>query len=246
MKTVYRKPECIGNNKANPFCPGCMHSIVVRLVAEVIEEFGIVDRTILFPGVGCDANGAFGYLDLDNIVSAHGRACAVASAYKRCNPDNVAITYQGDGDLAAIGFAESMHAANRGDNITVIFVNNVQYGMTGGQMAPTTLEGMKTTTTPYGRNPETEGYPMHVCEMMNLLKRPSYIARGTCTDPKNVLKTKEYIRKALTNQLDGKGFSIVEILSACPSNWGLSPLKCIDFINDKMIPEFPLGEFRAR
>lgn len=246
MKTVYKKPACIGEFKANAYCPGCMHSTVVRLVAEVLEELGIVDDTVLFAGVGCDANGSFGYLDVDTIISAHGRACAIASAYKRCNPDNVAFTYQGDGDLAAIGFSESMHAANRGENITVIFVNNAQYGMTGGQMAPTTLEGMKTTTTPYGRNPVSEGYPMHVCEMMNLFPAPSYIARGTCTDPQNVRKTKSYIKKAFQNQLDGKGFSIVEILSACPSNWGLSPLKCIDFINEKMIPEFPLGEFRSR
>lgn len=246
MKQVYKKPACIGERTGNPYCPGCMHSTVVRLVGEVLEEFDIVGKTVMFAGIGCDANGTHGYVDVDTAMAPHGRACAIASAYKRCNPDEVVFTYQGDGDLAAIGFAETMHAANRGENFTVIFVNNAQYGMTGGQLAPTTLTGMKTSTTPLGRNPATEGYPMHVCELINMFQAPSYIARGTCTDPKNVRKTKEYIRKAFRNQLDGKGFSIVEIVSSCPSNWGLSPKKCIDFINEKMLPEYPLGEFRNR
>lgn len=246
MNLVYKRPSCIGATKPNNYCPGCMHSTVVRLVGEVMESLGIVEQTVVIAGVGCNANGTFGYMDIDTISAPHGRACAVGSAYKRCNPDNVVFTYQGDGDLASIGFAETMHAANRGDNITAIFINNAQYGMTGGQMAPTTLLGMKTTTTPYGRDARVHGYPMHVCEMMNLFQAPSYIARGTCTSPQNVRKTKEYITKAFQAQLDGKGFSIVEVLSACPGNWGMSPLKCIDFIEDKLIKEFPLGEFRAR
>ena len=205
MKTVYKKPACIGEFKANAYCPGCMHSTVVRLVAEVLEELGIVDDAVLFAGVGCDANGSFGYLDVDTIISAHGRACAIASAYKRCNPDNVAFTYQGDGDLAAIGFSESMHAANRGENITVIFVNNAQYGMTGGQMAPTTLEGMKTTTTPYGRNPVSEGYPMHVCEMMNLFPAPSYIARGPARIRRMSGRRNHILRRRFRISWTGKG-----------------------------------------
>lgn len=246
MEAVYKRPSCIGNLKPNVYCPGCMHSIVVRLIGEVMDELDIVDKAVVIAGVGCDANGSFGYIDVDTLVSPHGRACAVGAAYKRCNPDNFVFTYQGDGDLASIGFAETMHAANRGDNITAIFINNAQYGMTGGQMAPTTLVGMKTTTTPYGRDPQTEGYPMHVCELVSQLHGPSYIARGTCTNPQNVRKTKSYIKRAFQNQLDGKGFSIVEVLSACPSNWGMSPLKCIDFINEKLVKEFPLGEFRAK
>lgn len=246
MKTVYKKPACIGKNKPNSYCPGCMHSTVVRLVGEVMEELNIVDDTIVIAGVGCDANGSFGYIDIDTLVSPHGRACAVGAAYKKCNPDDIVFTYQGDGDLASIGLAETLHAANRGDNITVIFINNAQYGMTGGQMAPTTLIGMKTTTTPYGRDPKDQGYPMHVCEMLNLFEAPSYIARGTCTTPASVKNTKAYIKKAFQNQIDGKGFSIVEVLSACPSNWGLSPIKCLDFIEEKLMREFPLGEFRAK
>lgn len=246
MKTVYKKPECIGNKKPNSYCPGCMHSIVVRLVAEVLEELNVVNSSVMFAGVGCDGNGAFGYLDIDTVISPHGRALAVASAYKRCNPENVVFTYQGDGDLIAIGCAETMHAANRGENVTVIFVNNAQYGMTGGQMAPTTLAGMKTTTTPYGRDPKADGAPMHVCEILDTLDNPTFLARGTCTDPKNIIQTKKYIKKAFQNQLEGKGFSLVEIVSACPSNWGLSPLKSIDFINEKMLPEYPLGIVRDR
>ncbi|MBR0374608.1 MAG: 2-oxoglutarate oxidoreductase [Mogibacterium sp.] len=246
MKTVYKKPACLGVRKRNSFCPGCMHSIASRLVAEVLEEMDLVDNSVMIAGIGCGGNASFGYIDMDVGKAPHGRACALASAYKRCNPDELVFTYQGDGDLAAIGFAETMHAANRGENFSVIFINNALYGMTGGQLAPTTLEGMVTTTSPAGRGNNGEGYPMNVCELINCFKAPAYIARGTCTDPKNVRKTKEYIRKAFQNQLDGKGFSIVEIVSACPSDWHMSPKQCIDFINEKMLPEYPLGEFRSR
>ena len=246
MKTIYKKPESIGKYRPNTYCPGCMHSTVVRLIAEVLEELDQEKLAVCFSGVGCNANGTFGYIDIDALQIPHGRACASASAYKRCNPENLVFTYQGDGDFASIGFAESMHAANRGENITAIFVNNAQYGMTGGQMAPTTLMGMKTTTSPYGRTAAEHGYPMHMCELISNFAAPSFIARGTCTSPKNVRDTKSYIKKAFRNQLDGKGFSIVEVVSACPSNWGMSPLKCLDFIDETMLKEYPIGVFRDK
>ena len=245
MKTVYKKPACIGEFKANAYCPGCMHSTVVRLVAEVLEELGIVDDTVLFAGVGCDANGSFGYLDVDTIISAHGRACAIASAYKRCNPDNVAFTYQGDGDLAAIGFSESMHAANRGENITVIFVNNAQYGMTGGQMAPTTLIGQKTTSSPAGRSKERQGEPLDVTKLYTGMDI-AYLARGSLDSVANINKTKSYLRKAFEKQMNHEGFSLVEILSPCPTNWGLSPHDAMMRIRNEVQKVYPIGEYIER
>lgn len=245
METVYSRPNTIFKNAVTGFCPGCMHSTVTKLVAEVIDEMGMQDNSTYVLGIGCCAlNGA--YLDIDMISAAHGRACAVASAFKRCSPDVLTFTYQGDGDLAAIGLAETISAANRGENFSVIFINNGIYGMTGGQMAPTTLVGAKTTTTPYGRIPEEHGRPLHMCEILSQLEAPSYIARVTCTDAANIKKTKAAIRKAFENQLSGKGFSFVEIISNCPTNWGMAPLKTIEHIKENVLKEFPLGEFRVK
>ena len=186
------------------------------------------------------------YITYDNTTSPHGRACAVATGIKRSTPDAVVYTYQGDGDLASIGLAETMSAANRGENITVIFVNNGIYGMTGGQMAPTTLVGMKATTAPQGRDPKEHGYPMHMCEILNQLTAPYYLERTSCNNPANVNKTKAAIKKAFQNQLDGKGFSMVEIVTSCPTNWGLDTIEALDFLENNMLKEFPLGVVRDK
>ena len=210
-----------------------------------MEELGIVDKTTCVLGVGC-CGLAMEYITYDNTTSPHGRACAVATGIKRSTPDAVVYTYQGDGDLASIGLAETMSAANRGENITVIFVNNGIYGMTGGQMAPTTLVGMKATTAPQGRDPKEHGYPMHMCEILNQLTAPYYLERTSCNNPANVNKTKAAIKKAFQNQLDGKGFSMVEIVTSCPTNWGMDALQALDYIDTHMLREFPLGVFRDR
>lgn len=245
MVPVYKKPSSLCEGVINQYCPGCMHATVVKLVAEVFDELELTGKSIMVSGVGCNGDG-MGYLNVDFVAAPHGRACAVATGFKRCSPDNVVFTYQGDGDLASIGLAETMHAANRGENFVVIFINNALYGMTGGQMAPTTLEGMKTTTTPKGRDPQAkQGYPMHMCELLSSMKATAYIARGTCTTAQQVRKTKEYIKKAFQCQLDGRGFAMVEILSSCPSNWKMTPLQTLDYIDQHMIPEFPLGEFKT-
>ena len=227
------------------FCPGCMHGTVFKLIGEVMEELGIVDKTTCVLGVGC-CGLAMEYITYDNTTSPHGRACAVATGIKRSTPDAVVYTYQGDGDLASIGLAETMSAANRGENITVIFVNNGIYGMTGGQMAPTTLVGMKATTAPQGRDPKEHGYPMHMCEILNQLTAPYYLERTSCNNPANVNKTKAAIKKAFQNQLDGKGFSMVEIVTSCPTNWGLDPNEALDFLENNMLKEFPLGVVRDK
>ncbi len=211
----------------------------------VLEELDLLERAMFVDGVGCCASNGT-YIDLDTMGSPHGRPCAVASAVKRISPETIVLTYQGDGDLASIGLAETMMAANRGDNITVFFINNANYGMTGGQMAPTTLLGMKTSTTPYGRNSAEHGYPMHMCEVLNALTAPSYLARVTCADAPNARKAREAVKTAIQHQLDSKGFSMVEFISNCPTNWGLSPLESLKFLKDKMLVEFPLGEFRNR
>ena len=186
------------------------------------------------------------YMAYDNITAPHGRACAVATGIKRTNPDTLVYTYQGDGDFASIGLAESVSAANRGENISVIFINNGIYGMTGGQMAPTTLVGMKATTAPKGRDPKEHGYPMHMCEILDQLKAPVYLERTSCNNPVNVTRTKKAIKKAFQNQLDGKGFSMVEIVTTCPTNWGLDALKALDYLEEKMLAEFPLGVIRDK
>ena len=227
------------------FCPGCMHGTVFKLIGEVMEELGIVDKTTCVLGVGC-CGLAMEYITYDNTTSPHGRACAVATGIKRSTPEAVVYTYQGDGDLASIGLAETMSAANRGENITVIFVNNGIYGMTGGQMAPTTLVGMKATTAPQGRDPKEHGYPMHMCEILNQLTAPYYLERTSCNNPANVNKTKAAIKKAFQNQLDGKGFSMVEIVTSCPTNWGLDTIEALDFLENNMLKEFPLGVVRDK
>src|SRR3989304_811331 len=228
IKDILQKPESFykefyrksGSNKLTThYCPGCGHGVIHKLIAEAMDDFGISNKTVIISPVGCSVF-AYYYFDCGNIQAAHGRAPAVASGYKRANPDSIVISYQGDGDLAGIGGNEILHAANRGENISVFFVNNAIYGMTGSQMAPTTLIGQKTTTTPYGRSIQNEGYPIKVCELLATLEAPVYIERVAISDTKNVMKARKAIRKALHNQVENKGFSLVEILSPCPTGWG--------------------------
>jgi 2-oxoglutarate ferredoxin oxidoreductase subunit beta len=227
------------------YCPGCGHGIVHRLVAEAIEHYGIRGRTVGVAPVGC-AVMANKYIDVDTIEAAHGRAPAIATGVKRARPELAVFAYQGDGDLASIGTAEIIHAANRGENITVIFVNNAVYGMTGGQMAPTTVLGQKTATTPAGRSAQNDGGPIRVCEMLSTLDGPSYIARVTIDKPAAVRKAKQAIITAFGRQLDGKGFSLVEVLSPCPTYWRLSPAEAMAAIGDWMVKNFPLGVFKDK
>ena len=226
------------------YCPGCTHGIIHRLVAEAIEELGIEGRTIGVAPVGCSVM-AYDYFTTDFIQAPHGRAPAVATGVKRADPENnIVFTYQGDGDLAAIGTAETVHAAARRENITVIFVNNAIYGMTGGQMAPTTLPGQVTQTSPYGRDVETVGYPVKVCELLQNVDGAAYLERVSVNNPANVRKAKAAIKKAFQNQIDGKGFSLVEVVSTCPTNWGLSPEKALKWLEDNMLPYYPLGVYK--
>ena len=243
MEKVFTRPQAL-QNRVNHYCPGCNHGIIHRLVAEAIDELNIREKTIAVAPVGC-AVLAYNYFNCDSQQAAHGRAPAVATGIKRVLPDRVVFTYQGDGDLASIGMAEIIHAANRGENITVIFVNNAIYGMTGGQMAPTTLVGQKTTTSPYGRDAATAGHPIKVTEMLNTLTSPAFLARVSVHDPKNVMKAKEAIKKAFELQVKGVGFSLVEVLSTCPTNWGLSPVEALKWLETNMIPVFPLGIVRS-
>ncbi|MCL2514042.1 MAG: thiamine pyrophosphate-dependent enzyme [Oscillospiraceae bacterium] len=244
MEKIYARPKSFSEKAEIGYCPGCFYSTIGKLICQVVDELGIQDDVSYVQGVGCGAL-CVNFMDFDSIGAAHGRACAVAGALKLCSPETIVFTYQGDGDLASIGLAETLSAANRGDNISVFFVNNATYGMTGGQMAPTTLIGMKASTAPMGRDPAHHGYPMHMCEIINTLKAPSYIARVACIDPANIRKARAAIKKSLEYQIAGKGFSIVEFISNCPTAWGISPMESIDFIRDKMLAEFPLGEFRA-
>lgn len=222
------------------YCPGCTHGIIHRLVAEVIEELGVVDKTIGVAPVGCSVL-AYDYFACDMLEAAHGRAPAVATGIKRSNPDSVVFTYQGDGDLAAIGTAEIVHAATRGENIVTIFVNNCIYGMTGGQMAPTTLPGQVTETTPYGRDVKVQGHPIRVSEMLSTLDGACYVERVSVDAVPNVIKAKKAIKKAFENAIAGKGFSLVEVLSICPTNWGLSTEESIKWLRENMMPYYPLG-----
>ena len=245
MAVLFEKTKLL-TDKQFHYCPGCNHGIIHRLVAEVIDEMNLNGKVIGVAPVGCSVF-AYDYFNCDMYEAAHGRAPAVATGIKRSvGKDTLVFTYQGDGDLASIGLAETMSAANRGENISVIFVNNGIYGMTGGQLAPTTLVGMKATTAPKGRDPKEHGYPMHVCEILNQLTAPYYLERTSCNNPANVARTKAAIRKAFQNQLDGKGFSLVEIVTSCPTNWGLEPLEALDFLEDKMFKEFPLGVIRDK
>ena len=227
------------------YCPGCGHGIVHKLVAEALQDLGLQDKTILVSPVGCSVF-AYYYFDVGNLQVSHGRAPAAATGIKRACPDKIVISYQGDGDLAAIGTAEILHAANRGEKITVFFVNNAIYGMTGGQMAPTTLVGQKSTTSPWGRRPSNEGFPLHMCELLSALEAPAYIERVAHSDNKNIMKARKAIRKALELQRDGVGFSFVEILSPCPTIWGLDPVDARNWVAKEMIPVFPLNVFRDK
>lgn len=244
MEKVFGKPEAL-QDRVFHYCPGCTHGIIHRLVAEVIDELQVREKAIGIAPVGC-AVTAYNYFNCDFQQAAHGRAPAVATGIKRVLPDRVVFSYQGDGDLASIGMAEIVHAANRGEKITVIFVNNAIYGMTGGQMAPTTLPGQKTTTSPFGRDVETMGYPIKMTELLNTLEAPVFLARVSVHDPKNINKTKEALKKAFEYQIQGKGFSMVEVLSTCPTNWGLSPLEALKWLETNMIPHFPLGVVRDK
>ncbi|MEN2994712.1 MAG: thiamine pyrophosphate-dependent enzyme [Thermodesulfovibrio sp.] len=244
MKKIFSRPKSLKNVPFR-FCPGCGHSIAHRLIAEVIDKLEIKEITIGIAPVGC-AVFAYDYFDIDILEIPHGRAPAAATGMKRVYPDKVIFTYQGDGDLAAIGTAEIVHAANRGENITVFFINNANYGMTGGQMAPTTLKGQKTTTTPLGRDPKTAGYPMHVSELLAILEGTSFIARGALDSYKNIVITKTYIEKAFKYQLEGKGFSFVEMLSPCPTDWGMSPQEALKWLRENMMNEFKLGVIKDK
>ena len=242
MKTVYERPKALSDVPLH-YCPGCTHGIIHKLVAQTIDELGIEDRTVGIASVGCSVF-AYNYFECDMIQAAHGRAPAVATGVKRTHPDTVVFTYQGDGDLAAIGTAETVHIATRGENVTIIFVNNAIYGMTGGQMAPTTLPGQVTTTSPYGRDRKIQGSPVRICEMLSTLDGVALAARGTVDSPKNINATKKLIRKAFENQLEGKGLSIVEILSTCPTNWGMTPKAALEWLRANMMTYYPLGVFK--
>lgn len=241
---VFDKPKSLTDAPFH-YCPGCTHGIVHRLVAEVIDELGIEGRTIGIAPVGCSVM-AYNYFTVDMIEAAHGRAPAVATGVKRANPENIVFTYQGDGDLASIGTAETVHSAARNENITIIFINNAIYGMTGGQMAPTSLPEQVTQTSPYGRDVKLCGYPVKICEMLSALEGPEYLERVAVNNVKNVKNAKKAIKKAFQNQIDGKGFSLVEVLSSCPTNWGMTPQKALEWIDEKMIPYYPLGVYKDR
>jgi len=244
MEKVFSRPKSLLDTHFI-YCGGCTHGIIHRLVAEVIDELDIRQKTIGISPVGC-AVFAYEAFNVDFISAAHGRAPAVATGIKRVHPDRILFTYQGDGDLAAIGTAEIIHAASRGERITVIFVNNGIYGMTGGQMAPTTLIGQVSETTPFGRDARLHGYPIRVSELLSQLEGAAYISRVSVHDPKNVIKARAAIKKAFQTQIDDKGFSLVEILSTCPSNWGLNPIESLKWVEEKMLPYYPLGEYRVK
>jgi len=242
MAVVFQKTKGLTDLQTH-YCPGCTHGIIHRLVGEVLEELGVLGESIGVAPVGCSVL-AYKYFNCDMQEAAHGRAPAVATGIKRVLPDKVVFTYQGDGDLASIGAAEIVHAAARGEKITTIFVNNAIYGMTGGQMAPTTLVGQKATTSPYGRDAAVVGMPMRVSEMLATLDGAVYVERVSVNNPGNVRKTKAAIKKAFQAQINGEGFSIVEVLSTCPTNWGMHPVESLKWLEDNMIPYYPLGNFK--
>ena len=241
---VFEKPKSLADVPLH-YCPGCTHGIVHRLVAETIDELGIEGKSIGVAPVGC-AVMAYDYFNCDMIEAAHGRAPAVATGIKRADPNNIVFTYQGDGDLASIGMAETVHAATRNENITIIFINNAIYGMTGGQMAPTSLPGQVTQTSPYGRDVATAGFPIKVSELLAALDGPTYIQRVAVNNVKNVRNAKKAIKKAFENQVEGKGFSLIEVISSCPTNWGMTPQQALDWIDEKMIPYYPLGVYKDK
>ena len=241
---VFDKPKSLADVPLH-YCPGCTHGIIHRLVAETLDELGIEGQAIGVAPVGCSVL-AYNYFNCDMVQAAHGRAPAVATGVKRANPDNVVFTYQGDGDLAAIGTAETVHSAARNENITVIFVNNAIYGMTGGQMAPTTLPNQITQTSPYGRDVTVVGYPVKVCEMLSEVEGASYLERVAVNNVANIRKAKKAIMHAFKNQIEGKGFSLIEVLSTCPTNWGLNPEDALKWLNENMEKNYPLGVYKDR
>lgn len=243
MERVFDRPKAL-LPVATHYCPGCGHGVIHRLIAEVIDELGIREKSIIVAPVGC-AVLLYNYFDVDAYEAAHGRAPAIATGCKRVRPDLVVFTYQGDGDLAAIGTAEAVHVAARGEKITTIFVNNAVYGMTAGQMAPTTLLGQKTTTTPEGRASETAGFPIRVCEMISTLQGAAYVARVSVSSPRNVIQAKKAIKRAFETQIKGLGYSLVEVLSQCPTNWHMTPAEAVKWVEEKMVPYYPLGEFKT-
>jgi 2-oxoglutarate ferredoxin oxidoreductase subunit beta len=243
-RLVYDRPASLVD-VPNHYCPGCGHGIIHKLLAQCIDELGIRESTILIAPVGCSVL-AYYYLKVDGCEAAHGRAPAVATGIKRVYPDRTVIAYQGDGDLLAIGMGETIHAANRGEKLTVIFVNNAIYGMTGGQMAPTTLQAQKTKTSPYGRNPADVGFPIRACELLNTLDAPVFIERCSVSSVKNILRAKKAIMKGLRNQVEGKGYSFIEVLSMCPTGWGMEPAEATAWVDSSMAPVFPLGNLRDK
>jgi 2-oxoglutarate ferredoxin oxidoreductase subunit beta len=244
MRQIFKKPESMSDTRLR-YCAGCGHSIIHRLIAEVIDELGIREKTIGMSPVGC-AVFSHEYFNFDTLETAHGRCPAAATGMKRARPDCIVFSYQGDGDLAAIGTAEIIHSANRGENICVFFVNNTTYGMTGGQMAPTTLQGQKTTTTPLGRDTSVHGHPLRVSELLSSIEGVSYLARGAVDSYANIVKTKKMIRRAFEYQLNNQGYSFVEILSPCPTDWGLSPAEAIKWLRNNMMPFFKIGVLKDR
>ena len=243
-KYVYDRPESLVDTPTS-YCPGCGHGIVHKLLAEILDEFEVREKAVIIAPVGCSVL-IYNYMNVDGCEAAHGRAPAVATGIKRVNPDSVVISYQGDGDLLAIGMAETIHAANRGENFTTIFINNAIYGMTGGQMAPTTMVNQVTATTPNGRDPNDVGYPIRACELINTLERPVFIERCSIYDFKNTLKTKKAIKKGIKNQIERRGYSFIEVLSTCPTNWGMKPQESADWVRDVMVPYYPLGNLRDK
>jgi len=242
VETIFKRPESLTDLQFS-YCPGCTHGIVHRLIAETLDELGVEGTTVGVAPVGCSVL-AYDFFACDMVQAAHGRAPAVATALKRVLPGNVVFAYQGDGDLASIGMAETVHAASRGEKITIIFINNAIYGMTGGQMAPTSLPAQVTQTSPYGRDVAADGYPIRVCEMLSTLDGVALAQRVTVDTPRNVRAAKKAIKKAFEYQIDGVGYAIIEVVSTCPTNWGLSPIDALQWLRDNMLPYYPLGVYK--
>lgn len=242
-QVVYQRPEALADVPTH-YCPGCTHGIAHRLIGEVLDEMGVLEHTVGVASVGCSVF-SYNYFDCDFVQAPHGRAPAMATGVKRVLPERIVFTYQGDGDLASIGMGEIIHAAARGENITVVFLNNANYGMTGGQMAPTTLPGQKTTSSPNGRDVEQMGFPIRVAEMMATLEGVSYVVRRSLHDPKNIRQAKKALRTAFEAQKQGMGFTMIELLSTCPTNWGVTPEEAMHWVEDHMMPAYPLGDFKV-
>ncbi len=243
MKTVHKIPQAF-TERPTTYCPGCPHGIAHRLIAELLDEMELTRKTVIAWPVGCSVFGYY-FIGTDAVEAAHGRACAMATGIKRAHPESFVMTYQGDGDLASIGIAETIHAAARGERITVVYVNNGNYGMTGGQMAPTTLLGQVTTTSPYGRDAKANGFPLKVPEMLAAIDGPAYIARAALDNPKHILQAKRFLKKAFTAQIKDLGFSLVELISSCPTNWKMDPVESLERIKNEVLPIFPIGELKV-